>query len=77
MKTQLVALAILLFTATAAINDGSYSTCPSGGVPAVAGRLTISSSDQIALQSSTDIQCYNLTLTKAFDCPPSVAIGTF
>ena len=77
MKTQLVALALLLLTTNAVINDGSYATCPVGGVPAVAGKLTISSSDQIPLQNNNDKQCYNYTLTKAFDCPPNVAIGTF
>ena len=76
MKTTFVALALLLFTANSIINDGSFANCPAGGVPAVAGRLTISSSDQITLSNSSDVQCYNHTLAKAFDCPPSVAIGT-
>ena len=77
MKTQLVALALLILATNAAINDGSFASCPAGGVPAVAGRLTISSGDQISLQSNTDVQCYNHTLAQPFDCPPSVAIGTF
>lgn len=75
MKKQLVALALLLIAANAVINDGTFASCPVKGVPAVAGSLTISSNGDIGLQNSVDVQCYNHTLTQAFDCPPSVAIG--
>ena len=37
--------------------------------------LTISNFGNIPLQQGNDIQCYNYTLTKDFNCTPNVAIG--
>ena len=75
MAKQLLTLSLLVLAALA-VNSGGYAMCPSGGVPAVAGKLTISSGANIPLQQGNDIQCYNYTLEKEFDCPPSVSIGT-
>ena len=73
-KTYLLSalLSITLLLAPTAI----ASTCPSGGVDAVSGQLTINSQGQVPLEFGTDIQCYNYTLPYVFDCAPSVAIGT-
>ena len=57
------------------MNNGAFANCPSGGVPAIAGKLSIHMKGDVALQPGNDIQCYNHTLAAPFDCPPSVAIG--
>ena len=57
------------------MNNGAFANCPSGGVPAVAGKLSINMKGDIPLQPGNDVQCYNHTLAAPFDCPPSVAIG--
>jgi hypothetical protein len=75
MDKQLLLLSLFLAASLAVVNDGSFATCPSGGVPAVAGSLTISAGADIALTEGQDIQCYNYTLVTPFDCAPSVAIG--
>lgn len=59
------------------MNNGAFANCPSGGVPAIAGKLSIHMKGDVALQPGNDIQCYNHTLTTPFDCPPSVAIGKY
>lgn len=74
-------IAALLFVASvhsvSMMNNGAFASCPSGGVPAVAGKLSINMKGDVPLQPGTDIQCYNHTLTSPFDCPPSVAIGMY
>lgn len=75
MAKHLLLLSVLLLSALAVTNNGAFATCPSGGVPAIAGKLTVSSASGIPLTSGTDIQCYNHTLVTPFDCAPSVAIG--
>jgi hypothetical protein len=60
MDKQLLLLSLFLAASLAVVNDGSFATCPSGGVPAVAGSLTISAGADIALTEG---------------CAPSVAIG--
>lgn len=77
MAKQFLLAAVLLLTASAVMNDGAFATCPSGGVPAVAGKLTINAKGDVPLVPGTDVQCYNYTLKTPFDCAPSVAIGTY
>jgi hypothetical protein len=77
MNKQLLLLSLIFVASLAVVNDGPFSTCPSGGVPAVAGSLTISSGGSIALIEGEDIQCYNYTLATPFNCSPSVAIGIY
>ena len=75
-KHLLVVAVLLLASVSSMMNIGAFANCPSGGVPAVAGKLSIHMKGDIPLVPGTDIQCYNHTLTTPFDCPPSVAIGT-
>ena len=80
MAKHLPIVALLLLASLTSVNtimnNGAFATCPSGGVPAIAGRLTVSMKGEVPLQPGNDIQCYNHTLVTPFDCPPSVAIGT-
>lgn len=73
MANHPLLLSVLLLSAVLA--NGLLSSCPAVGVAAVSDSLTVSSNGVIPLQQGNDIQCYNYTLTKPFDCAPSVAIG--
>ena len=78
MAKHLLLAAILLVASVHSVsmmNNGAFATCPSGGVPAVAGKLSINMKGDVPLQPGNDIQCYNHTLMTPFDCSPDVAIG--
>ena len=71
-KSGLLLTAIVLSLSLA---QAMNNMCPSGGINAVSGQLTINAQGDIPLAYGNDIQCYNYTLPYVFDCPPSVAIG--
>lgn len=73
-KTGLLLTAIVLSLSLA---QAMTDMCPSGGIHAVSGQLTINSQGDIPLAYGTDIQCYNYSLPYVFECPPSVAIGIY
>ena len=75
MAKHLLVIALLILSA--AVGTYTLAMCPSGGVPAVTGKLSLSMHGDIPLQQGNDIQCYNHTLVKAFECPPSVAIAAY
>jgi len=73
---------VLLFLFAVIITHSQFSNCPaanplliaSGTYPLYTDSLTVSSDGAIGLLPGSDIQCYNYTLTTAFNCSPSVAI---
>jgi hypothetical protein len=80
MPKPTVALLLLLLALTA---QAQLAKCPSqNAMQVVQGTalfnldsITVSNSGAVSLVAGKDVQCYNYTLSSAFNCTPNIAIA--